>query len=240
MKKIKKPYATQIQVLENLEAAINYRKWCLSLVWDILGSEPFELGSGLGTYANEILYNDRIQIDRIGLGEIDKRSLEILRDKFRGDERVHVIDTGNSIYTGYRSHTSFITWNVLEHIIDDVGTLKFAKEVCISGSAVMVFVPAHPHLYSEFDSRVNHVRRYSKRELELKAREAGLTDIKVHYFNFGGYFYWLVMMRILKLSPKDGLGLRILDRFAIPTLMKIQEYITPPFGQSLVLYARTP
>jgi hypothetical protein len=231
---------TQIEVLENLEAAVNYRKWCLSLVWDILGEEPFELGSGLGAYANEILHNSKSQIHRISLAEMDKRSLEILRNKFRADNRVQIIDTQNRIYDGYKNHSSFISWNVLEHIIDDVGALKFAREVCAPRAVVMIFVPAHPHLYSAFDSTVNHVRRYGRNELKQKASEAGLTDIKVNYINFAGYFYWLVIMKIFKQSPKDGLGLRILDRLAIPILMKIEEYVKPPFGQSLVLYARTP
>ena len=86
---------TQIGILENLEAAINYRKWCLSLALEVAGKRPFELGSGLGIYAEEIISSEKFQVEAITFSELDKNSLKILRRKFLGEPRVTIVDTAN-------------------------------------------------------------------------------------------------------------------------------------------------
>ena len=136
-------------------------------------------------------------------------------------------------------HTSFISWNVLEHIEDDIAALQIASKVCMPGANVMILVPANQFLFSNFDREIGHFRRYTKKELARKAHVAGFTHIKVKSFNFIGYFYWLLMMKILKKSPRDTATLRNLDRIVIPVLRRLESLLPMPIGQSLVLYAQT-
>ena len=240
MKKIKKTNELQIEVLESLESAKNYRNWCLSLAAPIAGSRPFELGSGLGVYAQEILSSADFNIERMSLSEVDTASLRILKERFKGENSVSIIDLNNSSKPLENDHTSFISWNVLEHIEDDIAVLQIANKVCMPGANVMILVPANRLLFSDFDKKIGHFRRYSKSELATKAHLAGFSNIKVKRFNFIGFFYWLVMMKLFKKSPRDTTALRNLDRIVIPILHKLESLFYVPVGQSLVLYAQTP
>jgi len=240
MKKTKKSNQLQIKVLENLESAKNYRNWCLSLAAPVAGSRPFELGSGLGVYAQEMLKSADFDIEKISLSEVDTASLRILEEKFKADDRVVIFDLLNPSAPLENDHTSFISWNVLEHIEDDVAALQIATKVCMPGAKVMILVPANQLLFSDFDRSIGHFRRYTKRELERKAHIAGFSQIRVKSFNFFGYFYWLLMMKLFKKFPRDTATFRNLDRIVIPVLRRLESLFSIPIGQSLVLFAQTP
>ena len=164
----------------------------------ISGARPFELGSGLGIYAQEMLNSEDFNIERMSLSEVDTDSLRILGEKFKEEKRVSVFDLNNVSASIESDHTSFISWNVLEHIEDDIAALQIATKVCMPGASVMILVPANQLLFSNFDREIGHFRRYTKKELVRKAHVAGFTHIKVESFNFIGYFYWLLMMKMLK------------------------------------------
>jgi len=133
----------------------------------------------------------------------------------------------------------FLSWNVLEHINDDVAALKLANKVCIPGSSVFALVPAMPFAYSKFDRELHHFRRYTKTELLSKAKLAGLKEVEVHYVNGIGILNWYVFVKVLNLRPKNNLLLKIYDQVVVPVQVKIERKIGLPFGQSLVLRAKT-
>ena len=225
-------------MLENLESAINYREWLAAQSFSILGQRPFELGSGVGTYAEYIIeVNDT---DQYIVSEVDAKCLDILQKKFSKNEKIKVVDLNDLSNIGSKNCTSFVSWNVLEHIQEDVNALKIIYEVCQPGANVMIFVPAFQHLYSSFDAKLNHIKRYDKKLLTSLAKEAGLVDIQVRYFNLLGYFYWLIFIKLLRLTPKDGRFLRFLDATIIPCLRFLERKINVPFGQSVIMLAKVP
>ena len=102
----------------------------------------------------------------------------------------------------------------------------------------MAFVPASNFLFSEFDKSIGHHRRYSKSLLRKRVIDAGFQIEKIYYVNFAGWFAWLFGMRLLRLSPKDGMLLAVWDRLVIPVTMTAERFITPPFGQSLFVVGK--
>jgi len=64
-------------------------------------------------------------------------------------------------------------FDVLEHLDDDRGTLAWVLSVLEPGGVLVLTVPAHPMLFDEADRLARHRRRYRRRELEAKLREAG-------------------------------------------------------------------
>ena len=52
-------------------------------------------------------------------------------------------------------------FEVLEHIVDDAGTLTQWVEHVRPGGQVLVSVPADPHRFGPWDELVGHVRRYT-------------------------------------------------------------------------------
>jgi hypothetical protein len=229
----------QIRVLESLEEAKNYRNWLIALGAHRYEGRVFELGSGLGSYARRIIEDDKENlITSFHLTEIDDETLDMLKETFEFCAKVQIHDLKNGIPDNI-SAESFVSWNVLEHIEDDVEALEIANKVCISGSPVFVLVPAMQFAYSKFDLELNHFRRYSKMELTEKAHKAGLRDVQVFYVNSFGIVGWLILIKWLNFRPRNGALLRVFDQFVFPLQILFERYFTLPFGQSLVLRART-
>lgn len=99
--------------------------------------------------------------------------------------------TGPVTYGALPNETGFddtkfdliVILDVLEHIDDDLGSLASLRDRLSDGGSLLITVPAVPALWSEHDVLHHHKRRYSKRQLEKKLAEAGLSIRSIGYFN---------------------------------------------------------
>lgn len=72
--------------------------------------------------------------------------------------------------------------DVLEHVDDDVGLLADYVRKVPSGATFVISVPAFQFLWSGHDKFLEHKRRYSLRQIESVARDAGLVVERGAYF----------------------------------------------------------
>lgn len=72
-------------------------------------------------------------------------------------------------------------FDLVEHIDDDLSALREFFRVCKKGGRVFISVPANKLLWSGFDEFDYHRRRYNRRELQFKVKEAGFTIEKLSY-----------------------------------------------------------
>jgi SAM-dependent methyltransferase len=84
------------------------------------------------------------------------------------------------------------SFDVLEHLGDDVGALREQRRVCSRSGDVVTAVPAFPRLWSAHDDAVGHQRRYTADSLAATASDAGLTVGRSTYF-----FSWLAPAALL-------------------------------------------
>ncbi len=226
----------QSSTLESLTSAVRYHDWLTALALPYLGNHPIELGSGLGDYAATWLDKG---VPRITVTDADETRLEVLQRRFNGDDRVSVLGL-DVFHPPIAKHSSFVAYNVLEHIEDHVKALAAAHRLVAPGGAVLMFVPAFPFAMSEFDRAVGHVRRYRLATLRAAYEEAGLTVERLHYVNAPGLLAWFAGMRLLKMTPGDGPTVRIWDRVVVPAARAVERRLTPPFGQSVFAVGRVP
>jgi hypothetical protein len=104
---------------------------------------------------------------------------------------------------------------------------------------VVVFVPAFPFAMSDFDRAIGHYRRYTKDAARRAFADAGLVVEELRYVNVPGLAAWTVGMRLLRMRPRDGLVLRGWDRAVVPVARRVENRVSPPFGQSLLAVSRT-
>jgi hypothetical protein len=223
----------QSRSLESVASAVRYHEWLASLALPWLGDHPLELGGGLGDYAQRWLAGG---VPEITLVERDEDRLDVLRGTFRDDPRVTVLDLDvldPRAVSPIPRHSSYVAFNVLEHIPDHVGALRAAHRLVRPGGSVVMLVPAFQFAMSRFDRTVGHVRRYTKRSLAEAYREAGLDLRLLHYVNAPGLPAWFVGMRLLGMTPGDGPLLRIWDSVVVPGARAVESRLRPPFGQSV-------
>jgi SAM-dependent methyltransferase len=225
----------QSEVLEDLQGARNYRRWLVRLVSPYLGTNPIEIGSGIGDYAVD-LAPGRASYTAT---EPDPDRYAVLADRFAGDPVVRVRQLGlPADETG--DHSAVVMLNVLEHIEDDVAALRSAAGLVRPGGAVVVFVPAFNGAMSRFDRLIGHHRRYTRRTLGEAVSAAGLTIEQVHYVNSVGLISWFLLMRCARMIPRDGFALRSYDATVIRAVGWLERFVRPPFGQSVLAVARVP
>ena len=73
--------------------------------------------------------------------------------------------------------------DMVEHVDDDTGMLREMARVVKPGGSVLLTVPAFPSLWSVHDEAAHHVRRYRRRELLARIRDAGLMPERVTYLD---------------------------------------------------------
>ena len=94
-------------------------------------------------------------------------------------------------------------FDVLEHIDDDVGSLRALGAKLAPDGALVLSVPALPWLWSGHDVAHHHYRRYTAKTLRAAIAEAGLREDRIGYFNSVVFPLALVQRLIQKLT---GLG----------------------------------
>jgi SAM-dependent methyltransferase len=136
--------------------------------------------------------------------------------------------------------------DVLEHVDDDVGSLKAIAQSLKRDGRLLLTVPAYAFLWSAHDVSHHHRRRYDRRQLVSVARAAGLEPLYVSHFN-SWLFPLVAAVRLLKKllarseSADDGMPPTILNKL-LRLVFASERLVVPrwplPFGVSLMLVAR--
>lgn len=224
--------------LEASEDFVRYNRWVVSAFGSAIGGRALEIGCGIGTMS--ALLVDRCS--ELVLVEPAPNLRARLTERFAGSPSVTVCEgllasavqrRPDVFGTGFDAVVSF---NVLEHIEDDVGALRQAADLLRPGGRVCLFVPAMPWLYGAVDAQVDHVRRYTKATMEAALAAAGLEPERLEYLDLLGMVPWFVFGRILKRSTQGG-GVDWYDRFVIPVCRAFDRLVGPPVGKNLVVVA---
>ena len=220
---------------EGLQFANNYRSAVLKEFYPFLKGDVIEVGAGLGQFT-EILKSVPA-VKKIVAIEPYAPFCEQFRRSHPGIELIN--GTINEI-NNRTNWDAIVSVNVLEHIEDDEAELKTYFNLLKSKHGFLcLFTPARMEIYSKIDKIFGHYRRYTKQTLRGKLESAGFNVIRIHYFNFVGYFGWALIFKILGTERFNPAAVRNFDRFVLPVVHFIESnIIRPPIGQSLVAIAQ--
>jgi hypothetical protein len=227
--------AIQSEVLEGLAMAKNHRRWFVAFATPYLGDDPIEVSAGLGDYAAEWLEH----APRMTLTEADSGRIVALKERFGDNPEVVVRELLlPSEVTG--EHSCAVSYNVLEHIDDDIGALRTMASLVRPGGHVVIVVPAFPFAMGPADVATGHVRRYTKKTMRAAMDAAGLTIERLHYANSLGLIGYYVSTCVLKQMPGPGPMVKFYDTTVAPLTRLMERAVRPPFGQSVIAIARRP
>jgi len=215
------------------EGAPRYRQYQLELIAPYCGRWVLEVGSGLGEFASQLEGPERLV-----LTDAEPWLVERLQERYRSRPDVDVAHLAlpESLDLD-RTVDTVVALNVLEHVEEDVVALRNLTKVMEPGGRLILWVPAYPALYGDFDRQVGHVRRYTPKSLRAAVEAAGLHVEVLRPVNFlGGLAWWLAVHLGGTGTPKPAL-VRLYDSLVIPATRLIERMVSPPFGQSLLCVA---
>ncbi len=229
--------AYTIKDQQRMERARHYFDWQAALVKRVIGSRVLEVGCGVGNFTR-LLLNSEIVVSI----DVDPECVALHRNRFAGESNiVSLVQTAEDRSFRQLSQyapDSIVCLNVLEHIKDDLGTLKNFRHVLPEGGRVVLMVPAYPSLYGPIDERLGHHRRYTMRSLTALAAACGLEPLHLRYMNMVGWFGWWLNARVFKRTAQSEGQIVIFDSLVVPWLRHVESAFSPPFGQSLFAVLR--
>jgi SAM-dependent methyltransferase len=222
--------------LEDLGAAVHYRRYHLELIEPHLGDSVLEVGAGLGDFAAQLTGRKRLVV-----ADSDPYCLWSLRARLgsRPEVEVRALDLLGEVKLD-PPVDSVVAINVLEHLEDDVRALKTMASTVVPGGNVVLLVPGYPSLYGEFDRAVGHVRRYTPTTLRQAVEAAGLQVTRLRPVNLLGGMAWWVAVRMGGRARPTPTLVKLYDWTIVPLTRAFERRFDPPFGQSVICVARVP
>lgn len=218
---------------ERMKLAQRYFLWQSRMAEGELGRRVLEVGCGLGNFSDYL--RDREMV--VGI-DIDENCVSRWCERFADRENYTglVLNAESPEFQKLRSHRidSIACLNVLEHIEQDELVLRNMHSILPKGGGVVLIVPAFEALYGEIDRMLGHYRRYTRKSLRRVAESAGFFTRRLRFMNTVGFFGWWVNAKISRRSEQSEKQIAFFDSRIVPVISRLETWMPPPFGQSIV------
>jgi SAM-dependent methyltransferase len=223
-------YTGQEELIKAEKSLINYNSFIVrSFIKHSKGAKRIlDFGAGVGTLA--FRWKEMDSRSKVFCYEIDPTQVQIMIDR-----NLHT----HTDLSQVKDFDYIYTSNVLEHIEDDQLTIVALYNMLKIDGRLGIFVPAHQFLFSKFDEKVEHFRRYSKKDLERKVVKAGFVIERSVFVDSLGFFAWLLIKLSNSCSAnQNGYLIQIYDRFFWPVSRFIDSCgCKHLFGKNILLLA---
>lgn len=222
--------------LNQLSEINRYNRWIYDQFAAALGPRILEVGSGTGNITQFLLAGNR---DVVATDVLPQYRQELAaRFAAHPHLQIRAFDLDHAAPAEFRAapFDSVVCLNVLEHIEDDLFALQQMRDVLQPGGQLALLVPAHQFLYGAFDEAVGHFRRYGKEQLRARLQQAGFTLQSLKFFNIAATLPWFINGRLLRRPYLPNEQVTLADKL-VP-LLKLERFLGPPFGISLIAIAQ--
>ena len=143
-----------VEATERFDDAKFHRKYCMSFVKKFIHGNVLEVGAGCGSFTRDYIDNKM----NATLTETDNKNFEDLKKNFINNKNIKI--SNKTIFEIEDKFDTILYLHVLEHIEDDRKELKEVETKLNKGGHLIIMVPRHQKLYSNFDKSIGHFRRY--------------------------------------------------------------------------------
>ena len=208
--------------------AANWKAYWSSQIASFVGDCILDVGAGIGTTARAL--NFKRYKKWVGI-EPDKSLCEIAsREKANGTIPSHVEirhGTTADIPPDEQFDTALYI-DVLEHIEDHKEELIRVGRNISAGGNVLIVVPAHNFLYTDFDRKIGHFRRYDKKTM-LAAIPENFRVRQMRYLDSVGMAASLANKLLLKSDTPTVGQIRFWDN----VMVRASRMADPLFGYTV-------
>ena len=172
-------------------------------------------------------------LDELGFNinavEINKKAIEELSKK--------QIKTYKKIEDVKDSIECIISLNVLEHIENDNKTVADFYNFLPKGGKLLLYLPASNIVWTDLDNKVNHKRRYQKKDLKKLLTSNNFEIEQLYFVDFIGWTV-LLISKILKLKLNfDKKPIQFYDKYVFKSLKFLDVFTKHLIGKNLFVIA---
>ena len=191
-----------------------------------LGARVLDVGAGTGALSEHFAAGREL----VAL-ELSQWCIERMRERFAHASNV-TVKRADFQTLDERDFDSITMINVLEHIEDDVGALRDLARLLRPGGRIVIYVPALNWLYSDFDRRIGHYRRYSQWRMRELTASAGLRVVDMRYVNALAIPGW-ALLSLTGMDEDPSGGMSLWDRVGVPVTRFVESRVRLPVGLNL-------
>lgn len=173
-----------VEATERFDDAKFHRKYCMSFVKKFIHGNVLEVGAGCGSFTRDYIDNKM----NATLTETDNKNFEDLKKNFINNKNIKI--SNKTIFEIEDKFDTILYLHVLEHIEDDRKELKEVETKLNKGGHLIIMVPRHQKLYSNFDKSIGHFRRYEMNFFEKNFYNLNRKLLK-SLDSFGYFLYFL-------------------------------------------------
>ena len=215
------------EATEKFDNAKFHRKYCMSFIKKFIQGEVLEVGAGCGSFTRDYFNSDL----NITLTETDQKNYEDLKKLFNKKNNVTICH--DKIFDIDKKFDTILYLHVLEHIKEDRKELESAYEKLKKGGRLIIMVPKHQKLYSNFDKAIGHFRRY-----ELNFFEKNLINLErkllISLDSVGYILYFLNKIFFKNETFPSNLKIFIWDKIFTPFTILLDFFTNYRFGKCIV------
>ncbi len=223
--------------LELFSHAKNWKNYYYHIIKKYLRGDVLEAGAGIGTTTLAIC--DGTQKSWVCL-EPDGKLGEIIRQKITGKQLpaccTYVEGTLKDI-PDERLFDAILYMDVIEHIESDSNELENAFSHLHPGGSLIILAPAHNALYSKFDKKIGHFRRYNKDMLKAILPQKMKIQV-LYYLDSLGCILSFSNKIFLKQSYPTVPQIKFWDRVIVPVSRLLDRLSFHRIGKSVLLVAQ--
>lgn len=220
--------------LELFKDAVNWKAYYKSAIDPYIHGDVCEVGAGIGGTTTALL-NDKVN-SWLAV-EPDESLSSKIAVEIKGHPNAEKVVVVHGILVDIEENKRFdsiLYIDVIEHIEADKEEFLKAVNRLKPGGHLIILVPAFNFLYNPFDKAIGHFRRYDKPMLRSLAKDSGVQEKFMKYFDSMGFFASCAnKFFINKSTPSKG-NISMWDNLLVPFSKFVDPLLLRSFGKSLI------
>ena len=213
--------------------AVNWKRYVKAAIERYLVGDILEVGAGIGG-TTAAMYDGTAHLWVCLEPDFRnaKRLMKMVRDRWK-HKQPYVIAGSLHALAEYPSFDCVLYMDVLEHIHDDRDQIQAAARLVRKNGYIVILSPAHQWLFSSFDEKIGHLRRYNKAQLR-SLMPPGWIQVKMVYLDSIGVLLSLGNLIGPRQAMPSSWQIAFWDRLCIPLSRMIDSVLRGSCGKSVL------